>query len=172
MGQTVRKAALLLTIIFYRCFILGGAVTCDCASVFLLHYLTPSFHHIRCPIYTTDGHRHRQRYQHKLKHSGHHSTLSDEREDILASVGFVWDSHRDGWFERFQTLDAYRTAHGNCNVGTGYHDASLMVWCKHQRRQYKRFKQGLKSTITEERVRCLESIGFDWNPRNLKSSIW
>ncbi len=112
---------------------------------------------------------HRQRYQHRLKHMGRHSTLSDEREHILSCAGFIWDSHRAAWFERFQALKAFRNVHGHCNLPSAFHDASLVLWCKHQRRQYKHFKQGLKSTITKERIRHLESIGFRWNPRNLKS---
>jgi hypothetical protein len=99
---------------------------------------------------------------------GCHSTLSDEREDILTNVGFIWDSHRAAWLERFGTLEAFKQSHGHCKVPSNYHDTSLAVWCKHQRRQYKRYRKGLNSTLTEERFLCLDSLGFDWNPRNLK----
>jgi hypothetical protein len=111
----------------------------------------------------------RQRYQYKLKHSGHHSTLSDEREDLLSSVGFIWDSHAACWQEHFQSLEAFFMTHGHCNVPSDHPDSSLSIWSKHQRRQLKRFKAGLNSTMTEERFQCLESLGFDWNPRNLKN---
>ena len=113
---------------------------------------------------------HRQRYQYKLKHQmGKHSTLSDDREQALNNAGFIWDSHQACWQERFQALEAFALLHGHCNVPHNYHDPSLSVWCKHQRRQWKRQQKGQSSTMTEERFQFLKSIGFDWNPRNLKS---
>lgn len=99
---------------------------------------------------------------------GCHSTLSNEREDILTSVGFIWDSHRAAWLERLQALEMFRLREGHCNVPSQFQDASLAVWCKHQRRQYKRYQKGLNSTMTEERFMSLDNLGFDWNPRNLK----
>jgi hypothetical protein len=112
----------------------------------------------------------RQRYQYKLKHSGHHSTLSNDREALLNSVGFVWDSHATLWFQRFQDLKNFQMVHGHCNVPPNYHDASLGLWAKHQRRQFRLARKNLDSTLTEERFNALNSIGFDWNPRNLKES--
>ena len=44
----------------------------------------------------------RQRYQYKLKKQGHHSTLSDAREQALERLGFVWDSHKAIWEERLK----------------------------------------------------------------------
>jgi Helicase associated domain len=55
-----------------------------------------------------------------------------------------------------------------CNVPNTYSDTSLSLWCKHQRRQYNRLCKGLGSTMTQERYQALQSLGFDWNPRNLK----
>ncbi|KAG7359447.1 helicase domain protein [Nitzschia inconspicua] len=111
----------------------------------------------------------RQRYQFRLKQMGKHSTLSDAREDILSQVGFVWDSHKATWTDHFQTLEAFAMANGHCYIPPqmAREAASLITWCKHQRRQFKRYQAGLDSTMTPERIRCLESIGFDWNPRNL-----
>lgn len=110
----------------------------------------------------------RQRYQHKLKQDGQHSTLTDEREQILNQAGFVWDSHRAAWHERFQQLQLFCLAHGHSNV-SAKGDATLSVWCKHQRRQMKKYvKARSSSTMTPERIDCLNSIGFDWDPRNLR----
>jgi Helicase associated domain len=127
-------------------------------------YLTRIRFHLAPPT----SHHRRQRYQQKLKQSGLHSTLSDEREAALTDVGFIWDSHRATWFEKLHAMEAFRSSNGHCSVPSTYRDPSLMVWCKHQRRQYRLYRQGLKSTITEERVRCLESIGFGWNGKQSK----
>jgi hypothetical protein len=100
---------------------------------------------------------------------GKHTTLSDDREDRLSEIGFVWDSHKATWSDHFQTLEAFALANGHCYIPPqmAKEQSSLITWCKHQRRQYKRYQGGLDSTMTAERIRHLESIGFDWDPRNL-----
>jgi len=110
-----------------------------------------------------------QHYQFRLKQMGKHSTLSNNREDLLLAVGFVWDSHQASWSDHFQTLEAYALANGHCCIPPHLSNeyGSLITWCKHQRRQYKLYQDGADSTMTAERIRCLESIGFDWDPRNL-----
>jgi hypothetical protein len=111
----------------------------------------------------------RQRHQYKKKTMGYHSTLSDDRERRFLEAGFVFDSHKEVWLRRFQTLQKFHSVPGHCSVSSSiYHDEALSVWMKHQRRQYVLFKQlgPEKSTMTVERIRMLDSIGFDWNPRN------
>jgi len=103
----------------------------------------------------------RQRYQHKLKKEGRHSTLTDARQKELEDMGFVWDSHMDA-------LKVYQKRHGNCLVPTNYdEDRPLAVWVKCQRRQLKLFRKGQRTTMTKDRFQELEKLGFQWNPRNL-----
>jgi Helicase associated domain len=110
----------------------------------------------------------RQRYQFKLKEEGRHSTLSDERKSILEGMGFVWDSHRAAWEERWVELHQFKEKHGHCNVPSKYEvQPQLSVWVKCQRRQHKLFKNGERSTMTDERVRKMDTLGFVWNPRKL-----
>ncbi|KAG7340250.1 helicase domain protein [Nitzschia inconspicua] len=110
----------------------------------------------------------RQRHQYKRKQMGHHSTLTDEREVQLLEAGFIFDSHRAVWQTRFESLKAFRMANGHCKVPTNFEDRSLVIWIKHQRRQYQFLINGEKSTMTEERIAALKSIGFNWNPRKSK----
>ncbi|KAG7365748.1 helicase domain protein [Nitzschia inconspicua] len=111
----------------------------------------------------------RQRHQYKRKQLGHRSTLTEERERQLLEVGFIFDSHRAAWHSRFETLKAFHVANGHCTIQpTLLEDGpSLSVWIKHQRRQYVLLMNGEKSTMTEERITALNSIGFNWNPRQL-----
>ncbi|KAG7336772.1 helicase domain protein [Nitzschia inconspicua] len=109
----------------------------------------------------------RQRHQYKRKQMGHHSTLTQEREELLLEAGFIFDSHRAVWQTRFDTLRAFHKANGHCGIPAKFEDGSLNVWIKHQRRQYLLFVSGEKSTMTEERIAALNSIDFDWDPRNL-----
>jgi hypothetical protein len=41
----------------------------------------------------------------------------------------------------------------------------LSAWAATQRREYIKWKQGEKAAITQERINLLNSIDFDWNPR-------
>lgn len=96
-----------------------------------------------------------------------HSTLSDERECILNRMGFVWESHKQSWNDSFLTLRAFYMTHGHCRVTKSNADETLNTWCKHQRRQYKRYVYQQSSHMTPERIQALESLNFDWDPRNL-----
>jgi hypothetical protein len=111
----------------------------------------------------------RQRYQYRLKQTGKHCTLSPAREHMLNEAGFVWDSHKATWVDHFQDLENFASMHGHCYIppSLAREKASLITWMKHQRRQYKRYMAGMDSTMTSERIQNLESIGFDWDPRNL-----
>jgi hypothetical protein len=110
----------------------------------------------------------RQRHQYKLKTEGQPSTLSDRRQQSLNEIGFVWDSHSSAWMERYNQLIEYRQEYGHCNVPTNWeHNRQLSVWVKSQRRQYKLYATGSRSTITAERVAMINSLNFDWNPRRL-----
>lgn len=112
----------------------------------------------------------RQRYQHKLKREGKHSTLTDEREHALEKLGFVWESHKAAWQEKFSELVEYARKNGDSNVPTSFSaNKSLAIWVKCQRRQYKLFRQGKKSNMTQERIAMMESLNFCWNPRKLGS---
>jgi hypothetical protein len=132
----------------------------------------------------------RQRYQHRLKYAGKRNTLTDEREILLNQVGFVWDAHQASWDDHYQKLETFYHANGHVQLPVSMKQYDpLVTWCKHQRRQYRRFIQeqqqheqggskaatadneeeqdsnSASSTMTYERIRRLESIGFEWNPR-------
>merc|ERR1719420_1828947 len=65
----------------------------------------------------------KQRNQRKRKERGLHSTLSDERQEMLTNAGFIWDSHRAQWQERYQSLEVFQMAHGHCNVPSNFYDS-------------------------------------------------
>lgn len=72
----------------------------------------------------------RQRYQYKLKQEKKHSALTDEREASLEAMGFVWDSHRAIWEERYRSLCRFRQVNGHSNVPSNYSDKGLAIWVK------------------------------------------
>jgi len=113
----------------------------------------------------------RQRYQHKLKGMGKHSSMSDDRVVALEKLGFVWNSHDAVWEERLKELKKYRNLFGNTNVPSKYEpNPQLAIWIKRQRRQYKFLMEGKPSTMTPYRVEKLREINFSWSGRKPKVS--
>lgn len=110
----------------------------------------------------------RQRRQYKLFKDGDAcSTMSRERIDILNKEGFVWDSHEVVWSERFEEILKYKEQYGHCNVSCNFKEnPQLGSWVKCQRRQYKNYIGGKRSSMTLDRIEKLESIGFLWEVRS------
>ena len=79
----------------------------------------------------------RQRNQYKaLYQEGKTSSLSSGgRLAKLESLGFVWDSRRAGWEERWQQLAEYQLQNGHCNVPKKYpSNQPLSIWVKVSKR--------------------------------------
>ena len=108
-----------------------------------------------------------QRRHYTLLKQGKASHMTEERVKALDEIGFCWDTHEEIWGERLRELLLYKAEKGDCLVPTTYpENAKLGTWVHHQRRQYKKYKDGDPCHITLERIRALESIGFVWNPRD------
>eukprot|EP00980_Cylindrotheca_fusiformis_P020583 scaffold7641_cov115-Cylindrotheca_fusiformis.AAC.29 len=107
-----------------------------------------------------------QRFQYKAKQEGKHTTLSVARQQALDELGFVWDSHRAAWEERFNEMVLFREMHGHINIPIRHNgNTKLSTWVKCQRRQYKLYMQNCKSQMTAERITKLSGIGFVWCPK-------
>jgi hypothetical protein len=107
-----------------------------------------------------------QRRHYTLMKQDKPSHMTDERARALDDVGFCWDTHEAVWGERLRELCHYKATYGDCIVPTNYSaNPKLGTWVHHQRRQYKKYKEGKPCHITAERIRALESIGFVWYPR-------
>lgn len=74
------------------------------------------------------------------------------------------------WTQQFYELCEYRKRCGNCMVPYAYaENPTLARWVKRQRYQHKLFAEGKSSTMTPERAKLLNDIGFVWD---LQSSAW
>ena len=80
--------------------------------------------------------------------------LSQERVDLLDSIGFSWEPFDEAWTTRFDELVDFKNDHGDCNVPQG--QGSLGMWVNRQREEVK------AGRLSEERIELLESIGFEW----------
>lgn len=109
-----------------------------------------------------------QRRHYTLLRSGKQSHMTQKRIDELDAVGFCWDTHEATWLERLRELTVFRQKHGSCIVPTQH--GKLGSWVHHQRRQYKKYKEGKPCHITEERIKQLNDLGFVWFPRTRANS--
>ncbi len=57
----------------------------------------------------------------------------------------------------------YAAKFGNCHVPTKFKgNTALGRWVSTQRAEYKKFCNGQKSSLNNEKIRRLDSIGFAW----------
>jgi hypothetical protein len=106
-----------------------------------------------------------QRRQYVLMKQGKPSHMTDERAAKLDSVGFCWNTQEASWLERFHELSEYTKTNGHSVVpDRGQETQRLGTWVHHQRRGYKKYRQGKPSHMTAERIDALETLDFVWHP--------
>ena len=114
----------------------------------------------------------RQQYK-KFKEDPSSSSMTQERIERLQSIAFEWGvTWSAEWDTKFNELVAYKDTHGgSCNVPRRYaENPQLGSWVSTQRAQYKKFQQDPSAPhMTQERIERLQSIGFEWNGRSLKT---
>jgi hypothetical protein len=89
-------------------------------------------------------------------------TLSCIQE--LESLGFEWGVSITNWGSRLSELADYCKIHGHCNVPQNCNEnAKLANWVGKQKKQYRKLLSGKKSSMTNFRIKELESlVGFEW----------
>ena len=100
--------------------------------------------------------------------------MSEDRVQLLESIGFIWNCNDEQWKRRFEELVEYQKEHGDCNVSSSQSSSSkkyrgLAKWVQHQRMLHRRSSKeddddsASSSVLTEDRRRALDSIGFCWD---------
>jgi uncharacterized protein CbrC (UPF0167 family) len=72
------------------------------------------------------------------------------------------------WMERYQDICAYQKEHDHCLVSKKTNPL-LAQWVKRQRYQLKLKSEGRHTTLTDERMMALESLGFIWDSNR---AVW
>lgn len=94
---------------------------------------------------------------------------SEDCSDDMKDVRFR-EYQAEIWSEKFEDLCEFRRQYGHCHVPHTFTDnAPLAQWVKRQRYQYKLRIEGKRSTLSDERVRLLNQIGFIWNSHDV---VW
>jgi hypothetical protein len=103
-----------------------------------------------------------------MKMAGGHTTLKNERQQKLEQLNFIWDTRAATWEQRFHEVIQHRMTHGHTNVSRNKYP-KLLMWIKCQRRMYKLFCSGKKSSLNLDRIQRLNDIGFCWDPSRGKT---
>ena len=77
-------------------------------------------------------------------------------------------SKESRWNDRFQELTRFKNKYGHCIVPTKFKpNPSLGCWVSTQRVHHKRMKVGRHTSLTEEKIKKLNSIGFIWDASDI-----
>ena len=90
--------------------------------------------------------------------------INEERIQLLEVEGFVWDVPAHVWESRFQELLAFMALNGHAVIyqrKRGTYDP-LAEWASTQRLNYMKRQNGQLTTLTEDRIEKLNSVGFAW----------
>jgi hypothetical protein len=105
-----------------------------------------------------------------MQHSSDEPLGGNDNEDLCGVYNYiagipVETKHDEKWNHRFRCLQDYRRLKGDCDVPQNYKDdKQLGRWVHYQRTEYWLRKKKGAAKITEERIDCLEQIGFEWDP--------
>ena len=79
----------------------------------------------------------------------------------MDELGFTWDKHKKhkSFEEHIEELKAFKKKHGHVRVAVN-HDTSLYEFCANMR--YARRNPGTGMTITEDKIKALDELGFTW----------
>ena len=117
------------------------------------------------------------RFVNNMRSQRNSGRLSADRIKKLDAIGFLWGSNRlaevageginAAWKTRFDELQRYKQAQGNCDVPWKWQDnPQLGRWVSQQRQDRK------NGTLHPERQRWLDEIGFDWRADSSKVEEW
>ena len=106
------------------------------------------------------------RAEHKAYLNGDKSSLTDDYIQKLDNIGFIWVVRENkSWESRYDLLVEYKKEKKNCSVPRDFkvQDVNLGRWVSEQRTQFKKMQNGERSSLTEERITALNTIGFEWS---------
>ncbi len=99
------------------------------------------------------------------------SYMTEDKIQALKEIGFKWSMREVGngtsnWDDWLKQLRAYKDEHGDTDVSLKYaKNPSLGAFVNRQRTEYRKMQQGAQSSLTEERIKSLDELGFKWQMR-------
>mmetsp|Transcript_11540 Transcript_11540/g.15381 ORF Transcript_11540/g.15381 Transcript_11540/m.15381 type:complete len:476 (-) Transcript_11540:183-1610(-) len=106
----------------------------------------------------------------KRKRTSPTNTVKDEQinNNLLLS-----SKNERSWDGMLDELRKFQEDHGHARVPTKHKpNPALGRWVDNQRQAYRRKKEGGQSWLTEDRIRLLEEIGFEWKVATYEFRDW
>ena len=106
----------------------------------------------------------RKDYQKLSEGDGSKCRLSARQLQRLTDIGFLFRQKEayKTWEERMKELVEFVEAGNDINeIPTSHPEMGEFV--SRQRKEYRRWVDGLKTAMTKDRIDALEAVGFDWN---------
>lgn len=98
--------------------------------------------------------------------------MTEERVRLLDAEDFIWDPFNHAWEQKYNEFCMFVRMNGHTAIRSrrkGYDP--LARWAEIQRKNYRKKIDGEKTTLTQERIDKLESIGFLWDNRGMESRL-
>eukprot|EP00592_Proboscia_alata_P015013 CAMPEP_0194397160 /NCGR_PEP_ID=MMETSP0174-20130528/125392_1 /TAXON_ID=216777 /ORGANISM="Proboscia alata, Strain PI-D3" /LENGTH=1054 /DNA_ID=CAMNT_0039193311 /DNA_START=335 /DNA_END=3496 /DNA_ORIENTATION=- len=107
----------------------------------------------------------------KSLHNKSSSSMTGDRIELLNKVGFEWDLSPQTWKERYEQLLSFIKENGHAQVPHTFpQNISLGHWVANQRINFKKFQKNMPSSITQDQIDLLNTVGFEWVVR--KENYW
>ena len=98
--------------------------------------------------------------ENQTKQSAHKATDGESKHKNKPSFD---ETRNSKWRDNFRQLCEFKEQFGHSVVPQHYAaNPKLGYWVSTQRKNYRWLQEGKPSSMTEDRIRELESIGFDW----------
>jgi len=112
-----------------------------------------------------------QRFFYKKYKNGESNRITLQRINALDKIGFVWNLNDYRWQMKYKELVSHCAKTG-CRFIPCKFDSNpgLAVWCSTQRNQWYRHKIGLPNTLSIDRMRALNKIGFVFEAKKQDTS--
>ncbi|GKY90469.1 hypothetical protein MPSEU_000020700 [Mayamaea pseudoterrestris] len=97
----------------------------------------------------------------------HPSAETQERIQLLNSIGFIWNRKEESWARHYDMLREYHRQHLDTLVPVS--NPHLGRWVRDQRTHRLLYQKGdRRSPMTPERIKLLEDLDFCWNADEAK----
>jgi len=118
----------------------------------------------------------RRRFRIIIKNADQNRHVADielERLEKLNNLGFIWNHHDYKFQSSLNRLKEYANTFGHARVPPRYEeDPHLYTFVRKQRELYRARKlKGATNSLSEERIRELDDVGFVWCPRECTRSV-
>lgn len=115
-----------------------------------------------------------QRVFYNMHCKGKLGHIKPTRIEVLNDIGFVWNRNDHAWENQFRSMVDFRKIYSHNTVSSLTNPEekkkykSLEGWIENQQLNYRKYNHSQPANISDERIKKLNDVGFDWvNPSGI-----